>query len=227
MCGLRPPRPPLSQLSRVILGLLGLFDGELGRRVRLQPLVRDRLTTPDRSSERPCVKSRFSPVEGGEPVPKTGCRARRRRSAPPVPRPRRSTRRGPRRPLGPTVPSPLRRRRSSCTLTRSASDQASSPLLVHIASSTRRRPLPSNHAGVAVRSADALLPVEYPRAPSIAGCSGVASLRSAGNSLRSRPHYPTLSARNPPEGYPVLTSRLPRRAASRRASASACIESRT
>jgi hypothetical protein len=57
----------------MILGLLRLVDGELGRWVRLQPLVRDLSTTPDRSSERPCVKSRFSPVEGGESVPKTGC----------------------------------------------------------------------------------------------------------------------------------------------------------
>jgi hypothetical protein len=56
----------------VILGLLGLLDGELSRRVRLQTLVWDGLTTPDRSAERPCVESGFSPVEGGESVPKTG-----------------------------------------------------------------------------------------------------------------------------------------------------------
>jgi hypothetical protein len=56
----------------VILGLLGLLDREFSRRVRLQSLVWDGLTTPDRSSERPCVESGFSPVKGGESVPKAG-----------------------------------------------------------------------------------------------------------------------------------------------------------
>src|SRR6266508_6948881 len=57
-------------LARVLVGLLGLVDRQLGSRVGLETLVGNRPTTHDRSAERPRVESRLSSSEGRQPVPK-------------------------------------------------------------------------------------------------------------------------------------------------------------